>query len=267
MKKLLSLLLAVIVVIGCVSFASCGEKEAKTDFETIKEKGELVIGITEFKPLNYKENGEWTGFETEFAQYVCEQLGVTPKFQVIDWDSKVTELKSGNIDVIWNGMTVTDKLAENMDFSTTYIKNYQVVVVKEDAKYKSTADLASLKLTCEKGSAGETAIKEDANLSKATCTPVTKQADALLEVKSGSSNAAVIDYVMAKKSVGDGTDYSDLKIIDGIELSSEEYGIGIRKGSDLKAKIDDQIKAMSENGKLNEIAAKYDLKDSLIINQ
>ncbi len=274
-------MLAVVMAVACLSLASCNnstnnDATTKTtaadesDFSYVSNKGELVIGVTEFKPMNYKDDkGEWTGFETEFAQAVCEGLGVKAKFQIIDWDSKVTELQSKNIDVIWNGMTVTEELGKSIDFSKSYIKNMQVVVISKAnaAKFKSVKDLETANLVCEKGSAGEKAIKEDASLSKATTTPVGKQADALLEVKSGTADAAVLDYVMAKKMVGDGSDYSDLQMIDGVELSSEEYAVGIRKGSDLKAKIDEQIDALIKNGKLNEIAEKYDLKDSLLSNQ
>ena len=281
MKKLLAMMLAVVMAVACLSLASCNnstnnDATTKTtaadesDFSYVSNKGELVIGVTEFKPMNYKDDkGEWTGFETEFAQAVCEGLGVKAKFQIIDWDSKVTELQSKNIDVIWNGMTVTEELGKSIDFSKSYIKNMQVVVISKAnaAKFKSVKDLETANLVCEKGSAGEKAIKDDASLSKATTTPVGKQADALLEVKSGTADAAVLDYVMAKKMVGDGSDYSDLQMIDGVELSSEEYAVGIRKGSDLKAKIDEQIDALIKNGKLNEIAEKYDLKDSLLSNQ
>lgn len=105
---------------------------AESDWEYIKNKGEMIIGITLFAPMNYEVNGELTGFETEFAEAVCAKLGVKAKFQVIDWKSKETELASKNIDCIWNGMTITDERAENMAISIPYMENKQVVVVKAD---------------------------------------------------------------------------------------------------------------------------------------
>lgn len=269
MKKIISLALAIVLALGCLALASCNAQTG-TDWEYIKNKGELIVGVTEFEPMNYKDaNGKWTGFETEFTSEVCSRLGISAIFQIIDWDSKVNELQSKNIDVIWNGMTVTEDLGKSMDFSTSYIKNMQVIVIKKDNadKFKALSDFATAKLVCEKGSAGENAIKDEANFKNATTTPVGKQADALLEVKSGTADAAVIDYVMAKKMVGEGTSYSDLCIVKGIELSSEEYAVGIRKDSDLTAKINEAIDAMIKDGKLNEIAEKYDLKDSLLSNQ
>ncbi len=102
------------------------------DIEKIKEKGELVIGITLFAPMNYKDDsGKLVGFETEFAEAVCAKLGVSAKFQIIDWNSKEIELNSGNIDCIWNGMTITDDRLKNMSISVPYMKNEQVLVAKK----------------------------------------------------------------------------------------------------------------------------------------
>ncbi len=108
-------------------------KADESDWEYIKEKGTLIVGITLFAPMNYNDaNGELTGFETEFAKVVAEKLGLKVEFQVIDWDSKETELNSKNIDCIWNGMTINDERKANMQISIPYMENKQVVVVKAD---------------------------------------------------------------------------------------------------------------------------------------
>ena len=122
--------------------------------------GVLKIGYTLFEPMNYLgEDGELTGFETEFATAVCAKLGVEPKFVEINWDAKLLELESKNIDCIWNGMTITPELQEAISISDPYIKNYQVVVIRAaDAdKYTSTESLAGANLDAEAGSAGEAA--------------------------------------------------------------------------------------------------------------
>ena len=96
------------------------------------DKGELIIGITYFAPMNYlNDNQELVGFETEFAKAVCEKLGVNAKFQEISWNAKETELAAKNIDCIWNGMTITEERLENMSISIPYMENKQVKVVKE----------------------------------------------------------------------------------------------------------------------------------------
>ena len=103
-----------------------------------------MIGITLFDPMNYyDENEVLVGFDTEFAEALCAELGVTPEFIVIDWDSKELELQSRKIDCIWNGLTITEERRENMDFSTAYLLNEQVVVVKAD-KLDQYGDLSAL---------------------------------------------------------------------------------------------------------------------------
>ncbi len=178
---------------------------AESDLEYVKNKGKLVIGYTVYAPMNYTDdNGEFVGFDTEFAKKVCEKLGVTPEFIEINWDTKEIELNAKKIDCIWNGFTISEEREENLDFSIPYILNKQVVVIrKADAeKYKDTASLADANLVAEISSAGETAIKDDENLSKANYTAVTKQTDALLEVKAKSADAAILDYTLANSMVG-----------------------------------------------------------------
>ena len=162
-------------------------------------------------------------------------------------------------------MTITPELQEAISISDPYIKNYQVVVIRAaDAdKYTSTESLAGANLDAEAGSAGEAA---DEFLSQASYTSVVKQTDALLEVKSGAADAAVMDFVLANTLVGTG-DYSDLMVIPDLELSVEEYGIGFRQGSDLTAAVNQAMQELIDDGTLNELAVKYELADLLLANQ
>jgi polar amino acid transport system substrate-binding protein len=177
----------------------------ESDLEYVKNKGKLTIGYTVYAPMNYTDDkGEFVGFDTEFAKAVCEKLGVEPEFVEINWDTKEMELDSKMIDCIWNGFTITQEREENLDFSVPYILNKQVVVIrKADADtYKDAASLSGAKLVAEVASAGESAISDDENLSKAQYTAVEKQTDALLEVKSNTADAAVLDYTLANAMVG-----------------------------------------------------------------
>ena len=242
---------------------------AESDMDYVKGNGVLKIGYTLFEPMNYLgEDGELTGFETEFATAVCAKLGVEPKFVEINWDAKLLELESKNIDCIWNGMTITPELQEAISISDPYIKNYQVVVIRAaDAdKYTSTESLAGANLDAEAGSAGEAAVAADEFLSQASYTSVVKQTDALLEVKSGAADAAVMDFVLANTLAGTG-DYSDLMVIPDLELSVEEYGIGFRQGSDLTAAVNQAMQELIDDGTLNELAVKYERADLLLANQ
>lgn len=239
------------------------------DWTAIEKSGKLKIGFTYFEPMNYlNDKGEFVGFETEFATAVCEKLGLTPEFVEINWDAKTMELESQKIDCIWNGMTITPELSAALSISDPYIKNYQVIVIRSaDAdKFKSTADLAAGTVEAEAGSAGEDAVQADENLSKATYQSVTKQTDALLEVKTGKADAAVMDFVLANALVGK-ADYSDLMVIPDLQLSVEEYGIGFRKDSAAAAKVNEAMAALIEDGTLGKLAEKYDLSELLLANQ
>ncbi len=245
MKKLLCLMLALVL---CLSFAGCAGEKADD---------KLVIGYTIYEPMNYMEDGKLTGFDTEFAEAVCAKLGVTPEFGEINWDTKFVTLDSNKIDCIWNGMTISDEVKENCDVSKAYVKNAQVVVMKEDviANYADVESLKGLKFAAEAGSAGEEAIKEnglDANYS-----PVALQSDALLAVMGGQADACVIDITMAKSMTADGTSYDALTY--SLELTSEEYGIGFRKGDELTQKVDAIIDELNADGTLPALAEKYEL--------
>ncbi len=260
-KKILAFMLTVVMALG---LCGCNNSSEAEGWKYIEEKGEMIVGITYFEPMNYlDESGELTGFETEFTKVVCEKLGVTPKFQVIDWNNKVFELDAKTIDVIWNGMTVNDELAEKIIFSTPYIRNKQVVVIKKDnaSKYTDIASMANASVTAEIGSAGETAVLSDETLSK-SYNGSAAQKDVLMEIKAGTTEIGVIDYVMAKASVGEGTDYSDLMIVESINLAPEEYAVGFRKAdTDVQAKVNAAIDELVKDGTLKALAEKYDLAD------
>lgn len=232
-----------------------------TDWEYIKNKGEFVVGITLYEPMNYyDENGKLTGFDTEFAEAVAELTGVKVKFQEIEWDQKEMELKSKKIDAIWNGLTVTEERKENMAFSTSYVVNQQVVVIKKSNadKYKSLADLKGATICAESGSAGESAIEADANLSEASYVASSAQKDALLEVKAGTCDAAVLDLTLAQAVINDDTDYSDLMIMEGTNLQSEEYAIGMRLEDVETVKvINEAIAKLLADGTLAKLGEKY----------
>lgn len=100
-----------------------------SDVAYIQDKGTLIVGVTEFKPMDYKEDGEWVGFDADMARIVAEKLGVKVEFVIIDWDNKIMELDSKNIDVVWNGMTLTDEVKAGMECTNAYCSNAQVVVV------------------------------------------------------------------------------------------------------------------------------------------
>ena len=238
------------------------------EWDEIAAKGEMVIGITYFEPMNYMdENGVLTGFETEFATAVCSELGVTPKFQEIEWESKEVELSSKTIDCIWNGLTITEERQNNMDISVPYMQNKQIIVCKAEnaEKYKTAEGVAGATVVAEAGSAGEDVAKEDEFFKDAKYTPVDAQSKALLEVKSGTSDIAIIDYVMSIGTLKEGSDYADLSMVESVEFAPEQYGIAFGKNTDTVSKVNEAIQKVAQSGKLAEIAEKYNLTDLMLV--
>ena len=235
--------------------------DAESDLAYVKEKGTLVVGITEFEPMDYKdENGEWIGFDADMAKAFAESLGVTAEFQVIDWDNKILELDGKTIDCVWNGMTLTDEVTSAMECTNAYLNNAQVVVVPSDVadKYQDKDSLKDLSFAVESGSAGEKAVSGEGY----DYTAVSSQSDALMEVAAGTSDAAVIDSLMAGAMIGEGTGYADLTYTIG--LNSEEYGVGFRKGSDLAAALNDYFTTSLEDGSMEKVAETYGVQAALI---
>ena len=236
MKKVFAWILCMAMVLSL--FAGCAAKKTDSDLAYVQEKGVLVVGITDYAPMDYKDaNGEWTGFDAEFARLVAKELGVGVKFFIIsDWSKKVFELDSMNIDCIWNGMTINEELLSTCSVSDPYVINAQVVVMKSDivANYADTDSMKALTFAVENGSAGQKAAEA---IGVENIVAVQDQAAALMEVAAGTADACVIDITMANAMTGEGTSYDNLAI--GLTLTSEEYGIGFRKGSDITAKVNE----------------------------
>lgn len=254
MKKALSFALSALMTLTMAGCNAGGS--SKSDSQYITDKGKLIVGVTEYAPMDYKDdNGNWTGFDAEFAQALGKKMGVDVEFIEINWDNKFLELNSKSVDCVWNGMTITDEVTKNTACSKPYVKNEQVVVMKADKtdKYKDIDSMKSLKFSAESGSAGLSA----ANDAEFDVTEVTAQSDALMEVESGSVDACVIDGTMAAAMTGEGTSYTDLKA--GIVLTSEEYGVGFRKESDMADKFNTYFDELKADGTLTALAEKYEL--------
>ena len=288
MKKMIAMMLALLMAL---SLAACGAKEEEapapapeapaaeapaaeapaeeapaeeaepTDMEYVKEKGVLVVGITDFAPMDYKnEAGEWIGFDADMAKGFAEYLGVEVEFVEIEWGSKILEVDAKNIDCVWNGMTLTPEVTSAMDCSNPYCNNAQVVIVPADKaeQYQTVESVAELSFAAEAGSAGEAELLALGY----ECTGVLAQSDALMEVAAGTSDAAVIDSLMAAAMVGEGTGYADLTYTVG--LNSEEYGVGFRKGSDLVGALNEYFAQAYADGSMIECAQTYGVQAALI---
>ncbi len=252
-KRIILLSLALLLL---VSFAS-----AEDDLEYVKGKGVLVVGITDFAPMDYKdENGEWIGFDAELATAFAASLGIDVEFLEIEWDNKILELNGKTIDCVWNGMTLTEEVLSAMECSNAYANNAQVVVMPVDKidAYQDVESLKDLAFAVEAGSAGESVVQALGY----TTVSVTNQAAALMEVAAQTSDAAVIDALMAGAMVGEGTGYTNLAY--SIGLNSEEYGVGFRKGSKLAEALNEFLVKSYADGTLMTIAEKYGVQAAMI---
>ena len=229
----------------------------KSDLDYIKEKGTLVVGITDFAPMDYKnEAGEWIGFDADMAKAFAAELGVEVEFIEIDWDNKIPELENYSIDCVWNGMTINDEVKGGMEVSNPYCKNAQVIVTKTEnlETFKDAESIKAASVAVEAGSAGKSEAEA------AGCENIVEvkaQADALMEVSSGLEDVAIIDLLMAVAMTGEGTGYSDLGYT--AELNAEEYGVGFRKGSDAAAALNDFFKKAYGDGTMTGIADTYEV--------
>ena len=263
MKKLLALILTLVMAVTLV--ACGGASDDASDAAYITDKGTLTIGMTLFAPMDYMVDGELTGFEADFGKAVCEKLGLTPDFVEINWDAKEMELNAKNIDCIWNGMTITEERAANMSISVPYMTNKQVVVAKAENAEKYANNVDGLTIVAEAGSAGEELATTNAFFAEANFTAVDSMAKALMDVAAGTSDVAIVDYVASIGSIGEGTDFADLVVVETEDFSPEQYGIAFRKGSDMTEKVNAAIKELVADGTLDEIAAKYKLEEVLSV--
>ena len=259
MKKFLAILvIAILAVTACVGLTACGNPKK------VGDSGKIIVGVTDYKPMDYIEDGKWVGFDAELAEKVFGDLGYEVEFKEIDWDTKIVTLNSGNIDAIWNGMTVTEELLNNVLLSDVYLQNQQYAVVKSDATFtlSTKTDLAGKKVAVESGSAAEDAMDGI----ECTLNKLTNQNSAVMEVVAGTSDVAIVDYNMALTLTGATSSYhGQIKMVDlGFEV--EEFAIAFRQSdSKLCFKVNKKIKELKKSGYVELLAAKYDILNLLAL--
>jgi len=273
MKKILAMVLAVLMVLAMGSAIA-----EQSDYEYIKEKGVLVVGMTLFPPMNYYDQatGEFVGFDTELALAVAEKLGVTVEFVEISWDAKEIELNSKNIDAIWNGMCITEERKVNMSMTEPYLVNTQALVVKADSEAAVLAGIKNRTVVAEAGSTGEgkllgtipddetVIVSPKAFFEGCEYVPADSMAKAILEVKAGTADAAFVDSVAALGIVTPESDFTDLVVNLDNNFGDQFYGIAFRKGSDVTAMVNQAIAELRADGTVEKIAATYNLTDALV---
>lgn len=274
MRKVLAMLLAAMMLTAM--FAGCGDQKTETkgqgdkqqqeqtddSFQKIKDKGVFVLGFDEnFPPMGFKEGSEYTGFDIELARALFQRLGIELKLQPIDWKANIMELNSGNVDCLWNGLTITEDRKKEIIFSEPYLKNEQVVVVMDSSPVKTLADLEGKKLGLQSGSSANEAL--DANevfkSSLGEVVPFKDNMTAFMDLESGGLDAVLVDSIVAGYNIT--TSGKPYRILDE-KLAPEEYGIGFRKGDvALRDAVNAELEKMAADGTLAQISTKWFASD------
>lgn len=249
------------LILGMAAFliTGCGASDQDNSWETVKEKGQFVLGLDDsFPPMGFRdENGNIVGFDVDIAQEVCNRLGVELKLQPINWDAKEQELNSGKIDCIWNGFTITEERQNNLLFTEAYLNNRQVLIVNAGSPFKTPADLKGKKLGLQAGSSAADALNSASDF-KATLQEVVEFDDnmiALMDLEKGGVDVVLMDEIVARFYIQNKN--KQYQVLDE-ELAKEDYGIGFRKkDQELMEKIQETLKEMAADGKLAEISTKW----------
>lgn len=276
MKKSFVIVLSIILILA-LALTGCAAKPAEQkpaeqkpaeqkpaapadkSWEDIKAKGYFTVGLDDsFPPMGFRdEKGEIVGFDIDLAKKAAEKMGVQVKFQPVVWSGIIMELDNKNIDVVWNGMTITDERKAKINFSKPYLANRLIIITKKDSPIKSKADLKGKKVAVQAGSSAVDAVKkEDATFkSLKELVEFSNYTEALMDVNAGRVDAVVIDEVVGRYYIAKKADL--YKVLDD-NFGSEEYGIGIRK-SDVafQTELQKAIDAMNADGSSKAISEKW----------
>ena len=264
MKKRISSLLMGLVIFTFAAgvLSACSKKVDNVSSGDLKGKGSVVIGFDDtFVPMGFKDDkGEIVGFDVDLAKEVFKRIGLQVKFQPIDWSMKETELNSKNIDLIWNGYTITDERKEKVVFTKPYLENRQVIITLANSKVNSKKDLAGKKVAAQNGSSSLDAINKKPEVAKSFSSgkPVLFDTnnDAFMDLEAGRTDAVVADEILARYYIKErGID--KYKVLQE-DFGKEEYGVGIRKqDKELLDKVNKALDDMKTDGTCGKISEKW----------
>ena len=278
MKKFLAVMLVSVLAVSLI-LSGCGSTPSTTtptstpasgaddSLQKIKDKGTIVVGLdVAFPPMGFQdENNEIVGFDVDMAKAVGEILGVKVELRPIDWKSKELELKSGKVDLLWNGYTITDERKKEVLFSNPYLKNKQIIIVKNDSSIKAKADIVSGKVGLQTGSTAEDAIQADAIFDqiKDNLMMYDDNNTAMMDLEAGRVSSVVVDEVVGKYYLSQNT--GKYRILDE-DFGDEEYGVGFRlEDKALRDAVQEAIDTLKTNGKGAEISTKWFGQPDLIL--
>ncbi|AKN32236.1 amino acid ABC transporter substrate-binding protein [Clostridium carboxidivorans P7] len=260
MKKKLVFLVIAIFTLGLL-ISGCGKKEQATDnsWKEIQQKGKFVLGLDDsFPPMGFKDDkGQIIGFDIDMAQEAAKRMGVKVELKPVQWDGVLLSLNNKDIDVIWNGLTITDKRKQQIAFSKVYLQNKQIIVTNNDSNIKTKKDLAGKKVGLQLGSSSETALNADSATAKSIkeIKKYSNNTEALMDLKTGRIDAVVVDEVVGRYYISKKP--GQYKVADE-DFGKEDYGVGIRKSDvTFKNELDKTLDAMKADGTADKISQKW----------
>lgn len=262
--------LFVCALVALTVFAGCSKKEAgDNSLEALKSRGEFILGLDDsFPPLGFRDSSnEIVGFDIDLAKEVSSRLGVKFRAQPINWDSKEQELATGNIDCIWNGLTMTEERKAALSFSKPYLKNAQVLVVKKNSGIKKLSDMAGKKVGLQAGSSASDAVEASPDFKRSVKSIIEFKDNimALNDLEIGGVDGVVMDLIVANYAIK--TSGKPFEVLSE-GLSPEEYGIAFRKGDvKLTNEVQKTLEAMAADGTVAKIAEKWFGSDITVIGK
>lgn len=260
MKRILASVTAVIM--ATVAMVGCGASPSENN--SAEEKDTLILGCDiNFAPMAFEQDGEIVGFDIDLAREVIEEkMGMKLEIQPIDWDSKEAELDTGKVDIVWNGLTITDDREKNMCLTQAYMENKQVIIVAEDTDISSSSDLTGKRIAMQKESSAVDAYKYSGI--EGVATELKDNVACLDELASGRQDAVVMDSVVADYYLTKNAERYPFTILDE-SLADEEYAIAVKKGNDdLKKQIEDAMKECIDDGSAAEISKEWFGSDKIL---
>lgn len=252
--------------VGCGSSSSSSDSKSGTSSSTggddnslkkVQDAGKLVLGLdATFKPMGYTdENDKIVGFDIDLAEEVCKRMGVKLETYNVNWDTKEQDLNAGTIDCIWNGLSVSDERKKQMLMSEPYMNNSMVFMVNKDSGVKSKDDLKGKKIAVQNGSTAQEILKDSDIGKESTMTELATNVEAIQQLELKMVDAVFLDSVVANYEItSTGKNYEVLA--DG--LSEEQYAVGFKLGAnELCKKVEDTLKEMKKDGKIEEISKKW----------
>jgi len=264
MKTKNLIVLILLFVFSLTIFSGCSKKTVNNEdaISKLKDKGYVVVGLDDtFAPMGFKDTkGDIVGFDIDLAKEVFKRIGINVKFQSIDWSMKETELNSGNIDLIWNGYSITDERKQKVSFSNPYLENRQLIITLANSNIQSKKDLLGKKVAVQNGSSSLDAINKEPevlkSLNSGKLVLFDTNNEAFMDLEAGRVDAVVADEVLGRYYMQE-RDIEKYKVLQE-DFGKEQYAVGIRKtDSELVNKVNSELENMKKDGTCAEISKKW----------